>query len=54
MMEAQTDISVLRPPVNLRNINTGNVFYTPLTSFAGMYILIKVIILHYFKFYINI
>lgn len=53
MMEAQTDISVLRPPVNLRNINTGNVFYTPLTSFAGMYIFIKVIF-HYFKFYINI
>ncbi|PBC26660.1 transmembrane protein 170A [Apis laboriosa] len=37
MMEAQTDISVLRPPVNLRNINTGNVFYTPLTSFAEMW-----------------
>ncbi|CAK9828207.1 Transmembrane protein 170A [Anthophora retusa] len=37
MMEAQTDISVLRPPVNLRNMNTGNVFYTPLTSFAEMW-----------------
>ncbi|XP_015436616.1 PREDICTED: transmembrane protein 170A [Dufourea novaeangliae] len=33
-MEAQTDVPVLRPP-NLRN--TGNVFYTPLTSFAEMW-----------------
>ncbi|CAK9814387.1 Transmembrane protein 170A [Anthophora plagiata] len=37
MMEAQTDTSVLRPSVNLRNMNTGNVFYTPLTSFAEMW-----------------
>ena len=35
-MEAQTDTSVLRPPVNLRS--TGNGFYTPLTSFAGMFV----------------
>ncbi|KAK1135630.1 hypothetical protein K0M31_000218 [Melipona bicolor] len=34
-MEAQTDTSVLRSPVNLRN--TGNGFYTPLTSFAEMW-----------------
>ncbi|KAK9303043.1 hypothetical protein QLX08_005150 [Tetragonisca angustula] len=34
-MEAQTDTSVLRPPVNLRS--TGNGFYTPLTSFAEMW-----------------
>lgn len=38
MMEAQTDVSVLRSPVNLRHMHTGNVFYTPLTSFGGMYI----------------
>ncbi|XP_012135307.1 transmembrane protein 170A [Megachile rotundata] len=37
MMEAQTDVSVLRSPVNLRHMNTGNVFYTPLTSFAEMW-----------------
>lgn len=36
-MEAQTDVSVLRSPVNLRHMNTGNVFYTPLTSFAEMW-----------------
>lgn len=36
-MEVQTDTSVLRPPVNVRSMNTGNVFYTPLTSFAEMW-----------------
>ncbi|XP_017883964.1 transmembrane protein 170A [Ceratina calcarata] len=36
-MEAQTDTSVLRPPVNVRTVNTGNIFYTPLTSFAEMW-----------------
>lgn len=36
-MEAQTDNSVARPQVSLRTMNTGSVFYMPLTSFGEMW-----------------
>lgn len=34
-MDTQTDVNLPRPQMTLRNVNSGNVFYTPLTSFAG-------------------
>lgn len=35
-MDVQTDINSLRPQMALRNVNSGNIFNTPLTSFAGI------------------
>ncbi|XP_012537942.1 transmembrane protein 170A isoform X4 [Monomorium pharaonis] len=36
-MDMQTDINLLRPQMTLRNMNSGNIFYMPLTSFAEMW-----------------
>ncbi|KYM77229.1 hypothetical protein ALC53_12209, partial [Atta colombica] len=35
-MDTQTDINLLRPQMTLRNMNSGSVFYMPLTSFADL------------------
>jgi len=34
-MDTQTDVYLPRSQMALRNMNSGNIFYMPLTSFAG-------------------
>ncbi|XP_020295471.1 transmembrane protein 170A [Pseudomyrmex gracilis] len=36
-MDVHTDINLLRPQMTVRNTNSGNIFYMPLTSFAEMW-----------------
>lgn len=44
-MDTQTDVNLPRPQMTLRNMNSGNAFYMPLTSFAGKQSLAKCIYL---------